>query len=80
LLSGRLVKLESQTPASAVRAEAAPCGGSQNLQIPVLNGARSAGFGTRTFAPPLSKPIIACELQNRKKPAATNRKRTTIFL
>mgnify|MGYP001115646667 CR=1 FL=1 len=33
---------------SAVRAEAPPCGGSQNLQIPVLNGARPADFGTRT--------------------------------
>ncbi len=40
---------------SAVRAEAPPCGGSQNLQIPVLNGARPAGFGTRTFAPPVDR-------------------------
>ena len=41
---------------------------------------RSAGFGTRTTPIPLSKPIIACELQNRQKPAQNNRKRTTIFL
>ena len=27
---------------------------------------RSAGFGTRTTPIPLSKPIIACELQNRR--------------
>ena len=40
---------------SAVRAEAPPCGGSQNLQIPVLNGARPAGFGTRIFAPPVDR-------------------------
>ncbi len=40
---------------SAVRAEAPPCGGSQNLQIPVLNGARPADFGTRTFAPPVDR-------------------------
>ncbi len=37
-----------------MRAEAPPCGGSPNLQIPVLNGARPAGFGTRTSPVPLS--------------------------
>ncbi len=37
-----------------MRAEAPPRGGSQNLQIPVLNGARPAGFGTRTSPVPLS--------------------------
>ncbi len=38
-----------------MRAEAPPCGGSQNLQIPVLNGARPADFGTRIFAPPVDR-------------------------
>ncbi len=42
-----------------MRAEAPPRGGSQNLQIPVLNGARPAGFGTRTPPVPLSKPDSA---------------------
>ena len=45
---------------SAGRAETPPCGGSQNLQIPVLNGARPAGFGTRTFDVPLLNPGTDC--------------------
>ena len=35
-----------------MRAEAPPRGGSQNLQILVLNGARPAGFGTKTTTAP----------------------------
>ena len=83
---------------SAVRAEAPPCGGSQNLQIPVLNGARPAGFGTRTFGsvdrvgqsfgnwcrhlrknwkPAAARAIL--RIAKPIKPAANNRKRTTIF-
>ncbi len=43
---------------------------------------RSAGFGTRTTPIPLSKPIIACELQNRRtrKTGAKNARQNKQFL